>query len=315
MIEDEADMPPFHAWGMPETVDAGCTVPLVLRLAADRVPDATGLVGAVLDAEGIELAAAPFGAQDHGWHVTAPLLLAVPADPGAQAWRAVLRAEAAGEPDEEAEVFAIHTLAFEVCTHAVQAVVWDVPATVEAGSEVTLRLGLRCSAGCCTAGWGFAVLDDRGVTVARGTADADPWPGTAALHAAAVTLTAPAGEGLHRWTVVPDPAPEGAAPHAARPCDLALRCVPAARHALRIRAVDARTGAPVPRAKVVAHPYRAQADAAGEAVLHVAPGRYTVFVSGRQYFAYRADHGIEADLTLVAELFEDRAFSDADAWA
>lgn len=314
MIEDEADMPPFHARGMTETVDAGSAVPLVLRLAADRVPDATGLQGAILDDDGTELAAAPFAGQADGWHVTAPITMTMPSEPGEHAWRAVLRAEAAGEQDEEAEVFAIHTLRFAVCTHTLHAVVWDVPSAVEVGHRVRLRVGLRCSAGCCTAGWSFVLRDDQGRRVAEGTVGADPWPGTTALHHAEVEIDAPRTEGVHLWTL-DGRAPDDAQPHAARLADLRLRTVPAARHTLQVRAVDARTGAPVPRAKVVAHPYRTVTDDQGLATLNLAEGDYTVFVSGKTYFAYRTQGRIEGDLSITAELILDREFSEADAWA
>lgn len=314
MIEDEADMPPFHARGLPETVDAGGTVSPVLRLAADRVPDATGLVGALLDADGTELMALPFTAQAHGWHVTAPVALRVPDLPGEHAWRAVLRAEAAGEPDEAAEVFAVHTLTFTVCDHSLHAVAWDVPTAVDTGAEVRMRVGLRCSAGCCPAGWGFVLRDDHGRMVAQGTVGAAPWPGTAALHHAEVSFTAPSTEGMHAWTLEPL-APDGVAPHVPRLAEVRLRAVPPARHNLRVRAVDAATGAPVPRAKVVAHPYRAVTDDRGEAVLRVAEGEYTVFVSGKSYFAFRSQGRIDGDLDITADLHADREFSTADAWA
>lgn len=314
MIEDEADMPPFHAKGMTETVDAGIAVPLILRLAADRVPDASGLLAAILDDDGAELAAAAFVAQVDGWHVTAPITLRAPTAPGDYAWRALLRAEASGEPDEEAEVFAVQTMRFAVCTHVLHAVVWDMPSAVESGNRATMRVGLRCSAGCCAAGWSFTLRNDKGQVVAKGTAGATPWPGTSALHHAEVAFTAPEAEGIHLWTVEGH-APDTEQPHAAQLAEIRLRTVPAARHTLRVRAIDAQTGLPIPRAKVVVHPYRTTTGSNGEATLSLAEGDYTVFVSGKTYFAYRSQGRIDGDLSITAELYLDRDFSEADAWA
>ena len=56
-------------------------------------------------------------------------------------------------------------------------------------------------------------------------------------------------------------------------------------------------------------------DDQGLATLNLAEGDYTVFVSGKTYFAYRTQGRIEGDLSITAELILDREFSEADAWA
>ena len=79
-------------------------------------------------------------------------------------------------------------------------------------------------------------------------------------------------------------------------------------------AVDLESQTPVEGAKVVAHPYRTLTDAQGRAELRVPGGAYRLFVSGKQYFPFRHDCDVTADVTVRAELAVDRELSDDDIW-
>jgi hypothetical protein len=68
-------------------------------------------------------------------------------------------------------------------------------------------------------------------------------------------------------------------------------------------------------ARVVVHPYRAVTDAEGVAELRVPKGAYRLFVSGGDYFPFRSDGEIGADVTIRAELDVDRGPSDAELWS
>jgi len=84
---------------------------------------------------------------------------------------------------------------------------------------------------------------------------------------------------------------------------------------LKVIAVDARSRAPVPGAKVVVHPYHALTNAEGIAELRVPKGAYRLFVSGRDRFPFRSDGEIDSDVTIQAELDEDFGPSDAELWS
>ena len=97
-------------------------------------------------------------------------------------------------------------------SHATSIAVWGVPSPVAADGRFTVRVGVKCAAGCPLTGQPVAVRNEAGAGVGRGRLGAAPEPGTRALYRADLTLTAPAREGVHAWTVVfaaagTDPAP------------------------------------------------------------------------------------------------------------
>lgn len=87
-------------------------------------------------------------------------------------------------------------------SHSTSIAVWGVPSPVAAGGRFTVRVGVKCAAGCPLTGRPVAVRDEAGAGVGRGRLGAAPEPGTRALYRTDLTLTAPAREGVHTWTVV-----------------------------------------------------------------------------------------------------------------
>ena len=81
--------------------------------------------------------------------------------------------------------------------HATRVVVWDVPAAVEPGAAVRVKVGVKCAADCSSAGRRVEVRDEQGHVVASGAVGSAPWPGTSALYYAELELRAPEAEGLH----------------------------------------------------------------------------------------------------------------------
>jgi hypothetical protein len=103
--------------------------------------------------------------------------------------------------------------------------------------------------------------------------------------------------------------------HTAARAPFQVRAVPIPECLLRVEAVDARSRAPIPGARVVVHPYRALTNLDGVAELRVPKGSYRLFVSGRDRFPVRADGEIDADVTIRVELDEDLGPSDAELWS
>ena len=104
-------------------------------------------------------------------------------------------------------------------SHATSIAVWGVPSPVAADGRFTVRVGVKCAAGCPLTGQPVAVRNEAGAGVGRGRLGAVPEPGTRALYRTDLTLTAPAREGVHAWTVVfaaagTDPAPAHGTPPA-----------------------------------------------------------------------------------------------------
>jgi hypothetical protein len=202
-------------------------------------------------------------------------------------------------------------------SHETRIVVWDVPAAVECCAALRFRVGVKCAAECCAAGWRVAIRDAAGRSVASAPVGDAPWPGTAALFHTQIELLAPDVEGLHAFeaSLETDRVPDNRPTHAAANARFHVRVVRAPECLVKVVAVDAASRTPVRGARVVVHPYRAVTDVYGIAELRVPKGAYRLFVSGRDYFPFRADGEVSADVTIQAELAADRGPSDAELWS
>ena len=201
--------------------------------------------------------------------------------------------------------------------HSTRIVVWDVPLAVEPGAAFRVKVGVKCAAECSSAGRLVEVRDQDGRVLASGPVGEVPWPGTAALHHVELELRAPSVEGLHACEAFVAAAGDGAGvpTHEVASARFQIRAARAPECRLRVIAVDARSRAPVPGAKVVVHPYHALTNANGIAELRVPKGAYRLFVSGRDRFPFRSDGEIDSDVTIHAELDEDFGPSDAELWS
>lgn len=318
-MKEEDDLPPtppepaIRMWleVVPETAEPAAVVALTVRFEGlDRDPQADRTV-VFRDAAGAELIRAELTAESGCLELgIEPVEVLAPVTPGSHVWSAEL--EDPTLPDDEGPVTADLTLA--VSAHQASVSVWDLPTAIERGRPFQFRVGIKCPHGCPSAGWGFAVHDHEGKPVATGTVGEDSWPGTTGLAHAEVTLTAPDQTGAFDWTVTADGADQPC-PHVPRTIGFKVNSVPVPDHVLRVEVVDAVSGAPVEKARVVVHPYRTLTDARGVAELRLPAGEHTLFVAGGQYFAFKSVGALTEDTTIRAEMHVDRAFSDADAWA
>lgn len=214
--------------------------------------------------------------------------------------------------------------------HRTSVLVWDVPSAVESGRPFTVRVGVRCEAGCSLNGSPVEVSDTRGCTLAIATLGDVPWPGTDALYAAAIELMAPDEEGLRKWAArfagAPgcEPRSDGQThdgpthdgpPHERSETAFHVRTVPEPDCVLRVLAIDRARQVPIAGARVVVHPYRTCTDEAGIAEIGLAHGRYRLFVSGHDYFPFRSDGEVSGNMTIRAELEPDPEPTDAEFWS
>ena len=84
--------------------------------------------------------------------------------------------------------------------HPTSLAVWAVPSPVVVNSRFTVTVGVKCASACPLAGQRIVVRDEAGVPVGEGRLGETPAPGTRALYAADLTLTAPPREGVHSWS-------------------------------------------------------------------------------------------------------------------
>jgi hypothetical protein len=202
--------------------------------------------------------------------------------------------------------------------HVTLVVVWDTPPAVECGAVFRVKVGVKCAFECGAAARRVEIRDEQGGGLGFGIVGDVPWAGTSGLYFAEVELRAPEAEGLHAWEAcvadVVDVA-TGRKTHCAASARFQVRAVRPAECVLKVIAVDPRSGARIPGAKVVVHPYRAMTDASGVAEIRLPKGPYRLFVSGRDRFPFRSDGEIGADVTVRAELDEDSGPSDAELWS
>jgi len=290
----------------PAPVEPGAILAVAAQVTGVPPRALSGRSVTLFNADGIETAHLPIidlagtACRTEPCEVTAPNL------PGAQVWRA----ELALEDGRVLEARALVTIA----PHRPSVNLWDMPTAIERGTTFRMRVGIKCPHGCPSDGWGFDVRDHSGATVLAAAVGHDPWPGTEGLRHAEIVLPAPEVEGAFDWTVTARGSEEPCA-HAERSVTFRINSVRAPEYLMVVEAVDAVTRAPVAGARVVAHPYRTVTDDRGGAELRLPGGAYTVFVSGKQYFAFKAEGTLAQDMRITAEMHEDRVFSDADAWA
>jgi len=289
----------------PETVGPRSELVLTARLETDEPIQVEGEI-VFYDATGAEAGRASLSDLPGHTQQQARIECIAPDSPGAQTWTA--RLESADCSCEDA------AFTVTVAPHPISVSVWDVPSAIEQGTSFPMMVGLKCPCGCDAKGWSFRLLDDQEQEITTGTVGDEPWPGTTSLYYARLDLGAPDAEGAREWAVIAVP-PEGDTPHAQRRLPVRLNVSRSPEVTLRIEAVDAVTNAPVPRAKVVAHPYRCRTNEDGVAELRLPRGFYTVFVSGSPYFAFKSSGEITEDMALKAVMYEDREFSLSETWA
>lgn len=311
---------PFKIVTVPAPIEAASSFRLEIETPEFPSAELNGTELSIRDAEGVEVARSTIVRGSDGVHVLAPVPsgLIAPATTGSHLWQAVLchddaTHDDATEDDADTPPEAV-PFAVDVAAHTIFVSVWDMPPAIEAGRPFAATIGLKCTCGCDTRGWAFSITDAVGCEVHAGRVGDAPAAGTDALFHARVEMMAPAEVGRAVWSVAAH-CPDHPMPHALRIQPLHLNVTDRAEIALRLRVVDAETGAPVPRAKIVAHPFRTLADETGAAELRVAPGEYRIYASGKGYFASQHSARITGDMELVAELHPDREPTVADAWA
>ena len=132
---------------------------------------------------------------------------------------------------------------------------------------------MKCAVGCPLAGHLIVVRDEAGDKVGEGRLGHTPWPGTTALYGAEVTLTAPAQEGPHSWSVT-FTAAEAETPHDDASVTFSLWTAGPPEHRVTIAVIDQATAVPLANVQVRLGSYRAATDQRGQATVEVPKGRY-----------------------------------------
>jgi len=282
----------------PSEVDAGAALTVTVRVACPHGCDLTGQGVSIRHQDDTELATGALGKRDGETEATSRLVLRAPLATGEHICRAVLAAhEKAGISHDETST----AFSFAAKPHETSVNVWGVPSAIAAGERFSLKVGIKCSAGCKLTGRPLNVLDHEGTQVGAGSLPGDIWPGTDALYFTEVEAPAPPTTGDYKWSVE-TPETESGAPHAAGSFAFTVKVVSAPDHEVTVEAFDSETHSPIKGAHVLLHPYRALTDETGVAKVKVAKGRYKLVVSGFRYIAYHSIIDVAGDVTTRAGL-------------
>ena len=155
--------------------------------------------------------------------------------------------------------------------------IWDVPSTVIAGEQFTIRAGAKSSADSNLQGQRIEVLNAAGAVVASAALGSARWPDTEALYWTELSLAAPARRGLASFSMRLEPS--GLVPaHRAADARFVVMVVPPPEQTLTIKLVAQETGSPIAHADVRLGPYRATTAASGRAELRLPKGQYELCI-------------------------------------
>jgi hypothetical protein len=283
MLTGEAVTTSLHSeWRLvvdaaPDVVVAGGALRLLCRVEGAAPRDLIGRDLRIQDETGGVIAASVISTNDDGDGGAAAFELTAPVRAGNYHWSATITdtvaSVAAGAP-------IISVTSFVVQPQETLLTVWDVPSTLVAGQVCTVKVGVKGSAAGSMAGTLVTIHDGDGSQISAAQTSDTTLPGSDGLHVVELKFSAPEREGLHRW--------EARASGAASPISrtdasiaFAARVVPHPDVSLTVEIFGAEDGAPIRNATVVLHPYRGLTNTDGVAVLRVASGNYTLFVSAR----------------------------------
>jgi len=243
---------------------------------------------------------------------TVDLVLTAPAVVGDRSWTIVIpEQEIAGVPHEAVGP----TVTTTVVPHVTSAAVWDVPSPLR-GGPFTVRVGIKCSAGCSLAGQQVEILDDSGRRLAVARLGDAPRPGTTALYEAEVSLVAPGEVGVFARSVTFAPAGLGL-PHEGARADFTFRSLAPPEHTVTVALVPQGVEAPLGGIEVFLGPYSAETDARGVATVAVPRGTYEVSAWRVDLESVSARLEVTGDATVELDV-EPRRPLDDDAerdWA
>jgi len=295
--------------GPPAAVDAGGEACVVVRAAC---PSGCDLSAArlVVDGPGSATVRPAPGPEEVPSGARWEIALRAPAVVGPVCWTVRL-AEPEGHPEGHEVVHggAVLQVDADVVAHRTSLAIWQVPSPLE-GSSFSVRVGVRCSAGCALAGQRVRLYAESGACVGEGTLGDEPRPGSDGLYQAEVPLAAPAAAGVFfRRARFDGHALE--LPHDPSEASFSFRTLETPECTVTVRVVSDTLTAPLDRIEVRLGPYRAETNARGIARLEVAKGAYelSAWRMDIEPVSLMMDVPGDAELTLAAQ---PRRRADAD---
>ena len=302
--------------GAPESaVDAGADLNFRVRVACPAGCDLGG-VPVTMTSEGTVV---PLRVPDDAYHARSEedeweaFVATAPSSVGEHVWTlSVPTQEVVGILHEASSL----ELTMQIRAHYTSMAVWEIPSPVVMGSDFSMKVGVKCSAECPIGGGRFEVLSETGARIGGGVLGEAPYPGTDALYAAEVDLTAPLAEGVVVWTArfVPDSV---SGPHEGSAASFSLPSVRPPEHRVTVSVTEKDTGgAPLGQAAVRLGAYRASTDGKGRAALELPKGSYplNVWKPGYEPISGTLDVDQDVDVSLEASVATETDTDDEREW-
>ena len=301
--------------GAPESaVDAGADLNFRVRVACPSGCDLGGVPVTVTSEDTV----VPLRLPDDAHHARSEeaeweaFVATAPSSLGEHVWTlSVPRQEVAGILHEAGSL----ELTVQTRAHQTSMAVWEIPSPVVMGSDFSMKVGVRCFAECPIGGGRFEVLSETGARIGGGVLGEAPSPGTDALYAAEVDLTAPLAEGIVVWSArfVPDSV---SGPHEESAASFSFPSVRPPEHRVTVSVTEKDTGAPLGRAAVRLGAYRASTDGEGRAALELPKGSYplNVWKPGYEPISGALDVDRDAHVSLEASVATETDTDDEREW-
>jgi hypothetical protein len=181
--------------------------------------------------------------------------------------------------------------------HKTSLAVWDLVSPLILGRPATMKVGVKCSAGCELSDHEVELHDETGQTIARTLLGAEAWPGTTGLYWTELEFVAPSTIGTHRWTVT--------CLHGDARLEITCITVPRPECTLIIRVCEARTKAALSNVDVRLAVYRASSDEEGFVKIEVPKGSYSLTLWKIGYQHISTDIVVTGTRTVDFELIEE----------
>ena len=152
--------------------------------------------------------------------------------------------------------------------HKTSLAVWDVASPVVLSGRATMKVGVKCSAGCELSNHEVELRDESDNVNARALLGTQTWPGTAGLYWTKIDFLAPSTTGTHQLRVT--------CAHGDARLDITCITVPRPECSLTIQIRDEGTCATVGDVDVRLGVYRASTDPQGQAKIEVPRGSYSL---------------------------------------
>jgi hypothetical protein len=281
---------------LPESAAAGIDIELKVKVSCPAGCDLRGTPVTVMAGDAV-LAGTQIATYSEMVNETDGFTFKAPAAAGEHPLSILISPHDDENTSHEASSFPI---LLKTMPHATTMAVWDTPAPAVVNSPFTVKVGVKCSAGCSLCGHLVEVRDESGVAVGHSALRLETWPESDSLYWTEIVLPAPLTPQVQRWTAVFTPVGL-TLPHDEACSSFTFRTDKPPDHRVTIHVVARDSGAPLQDVEVRIGQYELFTDAKGIGSILVPKGAYDLEIRQDGYRASPISVTIDDDTTVTIE--------------